>query len=76
MIANNLVTLSLITRLQEDRERPYKTMEQRLAAYRQECETRLQEEVQRQVPVSLSRPIELQASACTLLMLLFVSADC
>lgn len=35
--------------VQEDRERPYKTMEQRLAAYRQECEARLQEEVQRQV---------------------------
>ena len=35
--------------MQEDRERPYRTMEQRLAAYRQECEARLQEEVQRQV---------------------------
>ena len=35
--------------MQEDRERPYKTMEQRLAAYRQECEARLQEEVHRQV---------------------------
>lgn len=35
--------------VQEDRERPYKTMEQRLATYRQECEARLQEEVQRQV---------------------------
>ena len=35
--------------VQEDRERPYKTVEQRLAAYRQECEARLQEEVQRQV---------------------------
>ena len=53
----------LITLLQEDRERPYKTMEQRLAAYRQECEVRLQEEVQRQVNVTLltlSRRIELQ----------------
>ena len=35
--------------MQEDRERPNRTMEQRLAAYRQECEARMQEEVQRQV---------------------------
>ena len=41
---------------QEDRERPYKTMERRLAAYRQECEARLQEEVQRQVHTHLCKP--------------------
>ena len=35
--------------LQEERERPYRSMEQRLAAYRQECEARLQDEVRRQV---------------------------
>ena len=35
--------------MQEERERPYKTMESRLAAYRQECEARLQDELRRQV---------------------------
>ncbi|KAA6423584.1 MAG: oral-facial-digital syndrome 1 [Trebouxia sp. A1-2] len=41
----------------EERERPYKSMEQRMAAYRQECETRLQEEVGqvRQVEVKAAR---------------------
>jgi len=34
--------------VQEERERPYKSMEQRMAAYRQECEARLQQEVHRQ----------------------------
>lgn len=39
---------------QEERERPYKNMEQRLAAYRQECEARLQYE------------LHMQASECLL----------
>ncbi|KAL0029933.1 hypothetical protein WJX77_008191 [Trebouxia sp. C0004] len=45
---------------QEERERPYKSMEQRLAAYRHECEARLQEEVQRQV--GQVREVEVKAA--------------
>ena len=44
--------------VQEERERPYKSMEQRMAAYRQECEARLQEEVQRQVRTLFSVPLQ------------------
>ena len=40
--------------LQEERERPYRSLEQQMAAYRQECETRLQEEVRRQVQLLLT----------------------
>ncbi|KAL0053187.1 hypothetical protein WJX82_002174 [Trebouxia sp. C0006] len=45
---------------QEERERPYKSMEQRMAAFRQECEARLQEEVQRQV--GQVREVEVKAA--------------
>ncbi len=44
--------------VQEERERPYKSMEQRMAAYRQECEARLQEEVRRQESTLFSVPLQ------------------
>ncbi|KAL0036198.1 hypothetical protein WJX79_007778 [Trebouxia sp. C0005] len=49
-----------LKQIQEERERPYKSMEQRMAAYRQECETRLQEEVRRQV--GQVRQVEVKAA--------------
>ena len=52
--------------LQEERERPYRSMEQRLAAYRQECEARLQDEVRRQVCEFVHRLTQCRACSSTL----------
>lgn len=54
-----------VCEMQEERERPYKNMEHRLTAYRQECEARLQYELQVQVSQTLLMHIKVAAILCT-----------
>lgn len=53
-----------VCEMQEERERPYKNMELRLTAYRQECEARLQRELQLQVSQTLLLHVKVMAIPC------------